>query len=120
MSIISKLITVILATTIWIKPNIVTVKVSICMICKLVSVIVVVGVSMMVVADLMKTEFVPKLLTVVGFNRVINDWTTRMKLVESCLLYRLALVDTFSREDSFVLTLSSIVFVFVSDSSVFL
>ena len=65
MSIISKLITVILATTIWIKPNIVTVKVYIRMICILVSVIVVVGVSMMVVAELMKTEFVPKLLTAV-------------------------------------------------------
>ena len=119
MSIISKMITVILTTTIWINPNIVTLKVSICMICIMVSVIVVVGVSMMVVTELMKTEFVPKLLTAVGFNRLVNDWTARRKLVESCLLYRLALVDEFSREAIFVLTLSSIVFAYFSDVSVF-
>ena len=85
----------------------------------LVRMIVVVSVSIMVVAEVMKREFVPKLLTAVGFNRIVNDWTARRKLVESCLLYRLALVDAFSREVSFVLTLSSIVFVFVSDLSVF-
>ena len=74
---------------------------------------------MMVVAVMMKREFVPKLLTTVGFNWVFNDWTVRRKLAESCLLNCLALVDAFSRSDSFVLTLSSISFAYVSDASVF-
>ena len=88
-------------------------------ICTMVSVIVVVGVCMMVVAVLMKSEFVPKLVTEVVVNWVFNDWTVWKKLAESCLLYRLASVDEFSREVSFVLTLSSIVFVLSRDSSVF-
>ena len=102
-----------------ITPAILIMKVCRKVICMLIRMIDVVSVSIMVVAEVMKREFVPKLLTEVDSNTLFNDWIVWRKLAEFCLLYRLALVDEFRREDIFVLTLSSIVFAYFSDVSVF-
>ena len=77
-----------------------------------------VSVCMMVVAVLLKSELVPKLSTEVDVIMVISVWIVTMMLVESCLLYRWALLDAFSKDDILVLTSSRIVFAFLNDTSV--
>ena len=96
-----------------------TIKVCICVISMLVSMIVVVSVCIMVLAEVMKSEFVPIMLTKVDCIMVFNDCIVWRKLAESCLLYRWAFVEAFSREDISVFTLSSSTFAYVSDASVF-